>query len=366
MNWLVDADVTEPDPQVEVVASGGTETVINDRGQLYRVHTFTNSGTLTVTTAGSVECLVVGGGGAGGQTVGTYSETLGVPDYVWICCTGGGGGGGVVSANLLLPSTGSYTITVGDGGQIDTTLDPDEAPSNTSALDGGDSIIAFGATDLLTAKGGGGGAINEFPVAFNIYNGRDGASSGGGYSRITYDASVPELAISTSTDAGSSIFGQGNDGADGTVIASGPGTLNEYAFALGGGGGGAFVSANLIALTVDTDPVALQPSGGRGVESSISGSVKVYGAGGGGTLGGVGTTNAFVFNAQGAGGISGGGNGARGLPASQPSQPGADGFGGGGGCGYTVATDIDSFGVGSVQASNGGSGVVIIRYPIEG
>jgi len=47
-------------------ASGGTETTITDGGVDYKVHTFTSSGTFTVTVAGEVEYLVVAGGGGGG------------------------------------------------------------------------------------------------------------------------------------------------------------------------------------------------------------------------------------------------------------------------------------------------------------
>ena len=50
-----------------VSATGGTETTITDGGVTYRVHTFTSSGTLTVTSGGDVEYLVVAGGGGGGK-----------------------------------------------------------------------------------------------------------------------------------------------------------------------------------------------------------------------------------------------------------------------------------------------------------
>jgi len=55
--------------------SGGTETTVGD----YTVHTFTSSGTLTLTGSGYADVLVVaGGGGGGGGRAG-----------------GGGGAGGV-------------------------------------------------------------------------------------------------------------------------------------------------------------------------------------------------------------------------------------------------------------------------------
>ena len=64
-----------------IVATGGTETTITERGIRYRIHTFTTTGTtsLNITTAinnPSVELLLVGGGGGGGGDL-----------------AGGGGGG---------------------------------------------------------------------------------------------------------------------------------------------------------------------------------------------------------------------------------------------------------------------------------
>ena len=48
------------------ISTGGTITNITQNGANYRVHTFLSSGTLTVTRPGSVEYLIIGGGGAGG------------------------------------------------------------------------------------------------------------------------------------------------------------------------------------------------------------------------------------------------------------------------------------------------------------
>src|SRR5471032_1797665 len=76
-----------------VVASGGTETTTNG----FKMHTFTSSGTLSVSSGGPVEVLVVGGGGAG--------------------CRGGGGAGGVrYVAATNVTSGSSITVTVGTAG----------------------------------------------------------------------------------------------------------------------------------------------------------------------------------------------------------------------------------------------------------
>jgi len=88
-----------PTAQVFVAASGGTVTNVGG----YRIHTFTGSGTFAVATGGSVEYLVVAGGGSGG--VGGANTSGG---------TGGGGAGGVLTGSVTVTAQ-SYSITVGEG-----------------------------------------------------------------------------------------------------------------------------------------------------------------------------------------------------------------------------------------------------------
>ena len=117
-----------------IVATGGT--IMDVSG--YRIHTFTSSGTFTVTSGTSdVEVLVVAGGGGGGGSVG-YS--------------GGGGGGGVVTSTKNI-SVGATTVTVGSGGAV--------------GANGANS--SFGA---ITSIGGGAGNTAG--------NGSNGGSGGGG------------------------------------------------------------------------------------------------------------------------------------------------------------------------------------------
>jgi hypothetical protein len=49
-----------------VIATGGTITNYTEGSISYRAHIFTNSGTLTVTSGGTIDALVVAGGGGGG------------------------------------------------------------------------------------------------------------------------------------------------------------------------------------------------------------------------------------------------------------------------------------------------------------
>jgi len=77
-------------------ATGGSITTSGS----YNIHSFTNVGTttFTVTSAITIDYIVVAGGGSGGVGRG-----------------GGGGAGGVLAGTTTLAS-GSYTITVGEGG----------------------------------------------------------------------------------------------------------------------------------------------------------------------------------------------------------------------------------------------------------
>jgi hypothetical protein len=80
--------------------SGGTATTYTSGGVTYNVHTFTSSGTLTVTSSGLVDVLVVGGGGGAGVDYGS----------------GGGGGGALIEKGGVFLEGGSTTVTVGAGG----------------------------------------------------------------------------------------------------------------------------------------------------------------------------------------------------------------------------------------------------------
>ena len=67
-----------------VSATGGAVTGYTANGTNYTVHIFNASGTLTVSSGGQVEYLIVGGGGAGANEVSTWSGA-------------GGGAGGVLA-----------------------------------------------------------------------------------------------------------------------------------------------------------------------------------------------------------------------------------------------------------------------------
>lgn len=217
---------------------------------------------------------------------------------------GGGGGGGGYRTNGgydYAVKQQSYTVTVGAGGHGATGI----ADTSTN---GGDSVF-----DTITSLGGGrGGSYNT------TLTGSTGGSGGGGANG------------SGSPAAGSGTGGQGTAG--------GAGSNNAGPNYPAGGGGGA-TSAGASATEAGSNGGA----GGAGTASSISGLSVTRGGGGGGAsyaTGGVG----------GAGGGGAGGTGAGGIGTA-----GTDGTGGGSG---GSSTD------GTATAHNGGSGIVIIRYPI--
>ena len=120
-----------------VVATGGNVTrVHNDY-----IHTFTNSGTFTVTKPGTVQVLVVGGGGGGGCS--PYGG-------------GGGGAGGVVYNESYAVEVGSYSVIVGAGGAGAKT-----STSNAAGVGGYSAFSNLVANVGIAAKGGGRGGSNK-------------------------------------------------------------------------------------------------------------------------------------------------------------------------------------------------------------
>lgn len=216
---------------------------------------------------------------------------------------GGGAGGYLYFTSQSLSSNISQTVTVGSGGSRVTV-------NNSPGGNGSSSI--FGS--LTAAVGGGGGGSRVNPDNSTAGTGQNGGSGGGG----GYTGS-----------GGSPTSGQG--------FAGGTGDGN------GGGGGGAGAAGGTGGIM----------KGGNGLNTlsswfSITGTgVSGYVAGGGG--GGGWTTTG------GTGGLGGGGTG--GYP-SQPTNATAN-TGGGGGGGYYDGTSATNY-----YGANGGSGIVIVRYPV--
>jgi autotransporter-associated beta strand protein len=291
----------------KVSGTGGTVTDYTQNGVTYRSHTFTSSGTLTVSSGGNVEYLVVAGGGGGG----------GANQYA--VAGGGGGAGGVLTGSMAI-TAGVHNVVVGDGGAGQT---PVSTSIGLRGLAGSNSVLID-----LTAIGGGGGAgaggsSGQAPTT---------GGSGGGGSRN---------GVGITGVAGTS--GQGSSGGNGNET---DGNMR----AAGGGGGKSASGGNASPATGG--------NGGNGVSSSISGASVVYGGGGGG---GGSDANVAAAATGGSGGNGGGGVGAAANGNGSVSIPGGNGTNGlGGGGGGAANTDV-TWNAGG-KGGAGGSGIVIVRY----
>lgn len=217
---------------------------------------------------------------------------------------GGGGGGGVLTnlgGQKLYLKAGTYDVIVGQGGT--------SSYNEGNGFNGGNSSINGAG---LVAMGGGGGGRIDAPA-------NNGGSGGGaGYRGGT-------------RNPGTSLEGQGNSGGLGFRGCSG-----DQCSAGGGGGGRRGAGQN---ASKNTGGI-----GGGGAKYNIDGTSRTVAAGGGG--GG---------NSGAAGGAGGGGAGGRqgstGGDAAANTGSGGGGAGGGGNNNY--------------RGGYGGSGIVIIRYPVS-
>ncbi len=315
--WLAQNGTLYGDPGLVTRGLTATGGVISDYTVgpvVYRAHVFTSSGTFDVTGPGifgdTVDYLVVGGGGGGAG---------------WV---GGGGGGGAIQYKESHPVTvNPYAVTIGAGGYGGEYPGPSPLSDATS---GGSSSIAFPATITAAGGGGGGGFNNSGDPRPGLAGGSGG---GGGGCQPGQSVGGPGTGSGdpggTGTDDESPTNGWGNDGGSGY-----PGPA--YA-----GGGGAGAGAN-----GTTAPGPAGGAGGAGLQyTTANGTATYYGGGGGGCGNSPG--------GEGPGGDGGGGDG--GATNSAPDREGdnavASTGGGGGGSRDSVGT-------------NGGSGIVVVRYQI--
>lgn len=188
-----------------ITASGGITSDISWNGVSYRVHKFLNNGTFTVSDLGSgdpIELVMVGGGGSGGVDNGS-----------------GGGAGGLID-KLLIPSTTSYSLVIGAGGQ-----------SRPGPADDGPGYSGFNTTGFgLTALGGAGGtgwSNAGTPIGGSNPGTVNGGSGAGQSTSGPRTGSLNSQGRGTATQPGSASGGYGNNGGFAT-----PG------FSGGGGGAG--------------------------------------------------------------------------------------------------------------------------------
>lgn len=308
----------------DVAATGGNNISISPSG--YKYHSFTSPGTFVCGSVSKVDILVVAGGGAGGSYYGG----------------GGGAGGLIVWDNAPLNDVTSLTIVVGDGGA-------NSPGNNVNGATGGDSTVSgwnstlFNPTVLIAKGGGGGTPAGQSPGGVGGSGGGRGSvpapgPAGGAATQPTVNTQFTPLpAFSQFGNAGGSYppssTGYAGAGGGGAGAAGGNGFQSP-----GGGAGG------------DGQPVPQFPGADIGPLVPVvprMGPNGTYYAGGGSA----GPYNGAVPNAAGHGG------GGRGYsPDPSALQKGADGLGGGGGGRHPT---------GASTATNGGKGIVIIRYDID-
>ena len=248
----------------------------------------------------NIDYLVVAGGGGGGYLGGGG----GAGGYRTSFGTGNiNGGQTAVESSLTLTTSAQYTVSVGAGG-IGGNSENSYADSGVAS-----SLSGTGITTVTSTGGGGGGNV--------CYGGNVGASGGGASSCSASNAGGIRV---TNPIQG---FAGGANQTSGVYPA--------------GGGGGAF-SAGLN-----------NANGGTAMASSITGTSTYYAGGGGG---GTRTPNGATSGGTGGGGGAGNGTNTNLTGGNATANTGSGGGGGG-------LSSGSIFGAGG----NGGSGIVILRYP---
>lgn len=324
--------ITEP-----IVATGGLISDYTEGSTFYRAHIFTSSGVLDVTrlsqgitNGNNIEYLVIGGGGAGGAHYGAGGGAGGVRTNLT--------GSPVSDGQTFTAAIREYAISVG-GGAASTGSSPTPKSPN-----GSDSYFGPPSTpEGVTARGGGSGGSNGgAPEHPGNPGGSGGGSKGTGTIGYGYNPSTPSPVTPQIPASHPYGFTQGNPGGQGN-----PGA--QYC-----GGGGGIGAAGASVPNSSTNGGA----GGAGLKFAIAGPPTYTAVGaidpvtgdgqyfaGGGAGGGGGTSP---------GGLGGGG---RGTPNGTPNAAsrGQENTGGGG-AGRTQS--------GSASKTNGGSGIVIVRYKL--
>ena len=299
-----DGVVSPEGPVVKsITATGGAMTTFTNGAVTYQVHTFTSSGSLSVSSADPgalVDVMVVGGGGGG-----TGAEYL---SGTWARGGAGGGGGAVVFSYNVPIAAMNYAVTVGGGGAGGAAGNP--LTKGTPGKGRSSSVLG------VTAEGGGRAGI--------------GPSSGG------------------AGGCGGGAMGWAQEGGHGTVGKRG----GNGALSSGGGGGGMSTAGAHASAKV------VPGAGGQGITTMFSGTSMVLGSGGGG---GSGKTH------QGQPGASGGTNaGSGGVDGNTNAGDGTANRGGGGGGASILGPNWPAIGKPTTpRGGNGGSGLVVVRYVID-
>jgi hypothetical protein len=217
---------------------------------------------------------------------------------------------------------------------------------------------AGGMRCTVTGTGGSGSLESVLPVIPIQYVITVGAGGAGGTSSVADGTNGSNSIFSTITstgggrpgsDGGSGTAASGGSGGGGSIYTTGgaaspsgqgfAGGSGQTPYTAGGGGGASAVGGNGTANAGG--------AGGAGRATSISGSSVTYAGGGGGA------SSSTSSPTGGAGGVGGGGAGTGNTTTGGSGTTNTGGGGGGGG-------GTNPWGAGG----NGGSGIVIVRYPV--
>ena len=227
--------------------TGCSSTTVVSGGRTYQQYTFTASGSMTITSAGSdasVDYLVVGGGG-GGATHGGNG--------------GAGGSGGQTRHGSVVVGAGVYSATVGQGGAGVNTISVPGTTGGSSVFgsitaNGGCSGISYGC-GMYYITTFNGGSTYRAGGSWVFYGGGGGAGAGGD------GANAPGNETGGAGGAGLSLWGSiysggggGGGGSQGQTASGGSSGGAGRGFLAGGagssapantgsGGGGGYSSA---------------------------------------------------------------------------------------------------------------------------
>jgi hypothetical protein len=289
-------------PTLAPFATGG-DIVANDGTYWY--HAFLSSGLFTPGKTLTCDALVVAGGGSAGPYVG-----------------GGGGAGGLLQfTSQNITATNVAVVTVGAGGG--TWQYPMTGRNGNNSQ--------FGS--LTAAVGGGyGSSGGGHDAASGIGNGGSGGGGGAG----------------GQTSGGTGTAGQGNAGGNSAGPSGNYGSGGGGGAGAAGSNGGSVGGAGGVGLT----STLINAMGAATKTGQLSGGNYYFAGGGGGAVGNT--------SSPGAGGLGGGGTGQQVNNAGAQVTGGTNGTAntGGGAGGGNAATNN------SLTANTGGSGIVIIRYPM--
>ena len=212
----------------------------------YAYYKFTSSGTFNYTGDYplTINYVIVGGGGAGANGFHNTSPL--------VLHTGGGGAGGQIITGATAISSGSYSVTVGAGGQSSILIGQTASPGAPGApgTTGGNGIGGTGRNDGGTGPGLGGAGGN-------------GSSNTGGVNGVT-------LLFADGSTGFFCFSGGGGGGSTGSQIYAG----------LGGGGEGGWISNGHIQPGM-TGSANTGGGGGGGASYGVSPYISPGGASGG-------------------------------------------------------------------------------------